>query len=116
MATFGSKKLYLVVKKLTYHDPRPFKHGTSNGNSPNFFKFNLVTISLGMSSVKIESMSMEICPGMGISSGLLQPTNCIGAFSYPSKRYMWDEVKNENVLSFFLNRNYHFILENVDLL
>ena len=69
-----------------YHDPKPLRQGTSNGNGSCFSKSSLKTKSAGKSSVMTELISKVTCPGRWISSGLLLSMNCIGAFSYPSEK------------------------------
>ena len=74
-----------IVKNFsTYHDPSPFKHGTSKGNGSCFCKSSLMIKSFGISSVSMVSMSMVISPGIGTSSGEVPPKTCIGASSNPS--------------------------------
>ena len=75
-----------VKKYATYHDPSPFKHGTSKGNGSCFCKSSLMIRSFGMSSVSMVSMSIVISPGIGTSSGEEPPKTCIGASSNPSTK------------------------------
>ena len=68
----------------TYHEPKPFKQGTSNGKGSNFVKSILMTRSEGKSTLINWFMSILISPGIGIVSGLLPPITTKSASSYPS--------------------------------
>ena len=79
-----NRKLFCWKKIKTYHEPKPFKQGTSNGKGSNFVKSIFMTRSEGKSTLINWFMSILISPGIGIVSGLLPPITTKSASSYPS--------------------------------
>jgi hypothetical protein len=58
-----------------YHDPSPFRQGTSIGKGSNFLSLSLIIKSSGMSLEIVTWMFMMAVPGISISSGTDPSTN-----------------------------------------